>query len=142
MKKRILSVLTMVVMMFAFSITAYADVYKQDPPDPNPTRYSYTLSLSSNLSFSGHTATCKSVVRGDPNLVTKIELTQCLEEDIGGGWWYRIASWDKTFYNFIAVYTTTKSNVPSGTYHVRTIAKVYSGSNFENIAIYSVTASC
>ena len=36
MKKRILSALTMVVMMFAFSITAYADVYKQDPPDPDP----------------------------------------------------------------------------------------------------------
>ena len=139
MKKKLVSVFTAVMMLFVFSITAFAE--SDQDVSVVPMRYSYTNIVSSRISFSGHTATCRSVVEGKSS-VTKIEITQCLEEDIGGGWWYRIASWTKTFYDNYATYTNTKSSVPSGTYHTRTIATVYVGSNSECITAYSTTASC
>ena len=38
--------------------------------------------------------------------------------------------------------TTTKSGLSSGTYRLKTVAKVYSGNNYETITVYSYTASC
>lgn len=135
MKRRMFSLLTALVMIFAFGMTAYAESSQDDTIMPD--RYNYTDSIWSILSISNNTATCKSIVTGKSSLVTKIEITQSLEELLPSGWWYRHQSWSKTFYDWYAIYTTTGTIPYSGTYHVRTVAKVYAGSNYETIAIYS-----
>lgn len=135
MKKKILSLLTVFAMILAFSMTAYAESAQDETVIPD--RYNYTNTIYSILSISNNTATCTSRVTGNSSLVTKIEITQSLEELLPSGWWYRHQSWSKTFYNWYAIYTTTGTIPYSGTYHVRTVAKVYAGSNYETISIYS-----
>lgn len=135
MKKKMISLLTVFVMIFAFSMTAYAEPAQDGKVIPE--RYNYTNTIYSELSISNNTATCNSKVTGDPSMVTKIEITQSLEELLSNGWWYRHQSWSKTFYNWYAIYTTTGTVPHSGTYHVRTVAKVYAGSNYETISVYS-----
>lgn len=135
MKKKFVSIFTAIVMLFAFSVSAYAEGSSDDAPE-STAKYLYTNSISSVLSISGHTATCKSKVVGAPSMVTKIEITQSLEIQFAG-WWYRLQSWSKTFYDWVAIYTTTGTASESGTYHLRTVAKVYSGSNYETVSMYS-----
>ncbi len=135
MKKRMFSLLTALVMIFAFSLTAYADSAQDEPVTPD--RYNYTSYLFNTLSISNNTASCYSKVMGYSSMVTKIEITQSLEELLPSGWWCRHQSWSKTFYTWYAIYSTTGTIPHSGTYHVRTVARVYSGSNYETIAIYS-----
>ena len=135
MKKKMISLLTVFVMIFAFSMTAYAEPAQDGKVIPE--RYNYTNTIYSILSISNNTATCKSGVTGKSSLVTKIEITQSLEELLPSGWWYRHQSWSKTFYDWYAIYTTTGTVPHSGTYHVRTETKVYSGSNYESITVYS-----
>lgn len=135
MKKKMISLLTVFVMIFAFSMTAYAEPAQDGKVIPD--RYNYTNTIYSELSISNNAATCKSKVTGDPSMVTKIEITQSLEELLSNGWWYRHQSWSKTFYDWYAIYTTTGTVPHSGTYHVRTVAKVYAGSNYETISVYS-----
>ncbi len=135
MKKKFVSIFTAIVMLFAFSVSAYAEGSSDDAPE-TPSRYLYTNSIRSVLSISGHTATCSSKVVGAPSMVTKIEITQSLEIQFAG-WWYRLQSWSKTFYDWVAIYTTTGTASESGTYHLRTVAKVYSGSNYETVSMYS-----
>ena len=135
MKKKILSLLTVFAMILAFSMTAYAESAQDETVIPD--RYNYTNMIYSELSISNNTATCTSRVTGNSSLVTKIEITQSLEELLPSGWWYRHQSWSKTFYDWYAIYTTTGTIPYSGTYHVRTVAKVYAGSNYETISVYS-----
>lgn len=135
MKKKILSLLTVFAMILAFSMTAYAESAQDETTTPD--RYNYTSYVINTLSISNNTAQCYSKVLGYSSMVTKIEITQSLEELLPSGWWYRHQSWSKTFYDWYAIYTTTGTIPYSGTYHVRTVAKVYAGSNYETIAIYS-----
>lgn len=138
MKKKIISLLTIFVMLFAFSMTAYAESAQDVPDKPiMPDRYNYTSYLTCTISISGSTATCCSNVVGYSSMVTKIGLTQSLEELLTNGWWRSLQSWSKTFYDWYAIYTTTGTIPHSGTYRTRTLAKVYSGSNYETIEITS-----
>ena len=59
-----------------------------------------------------------------------------------GKWWIDVTSWSKTFNTYTAIYSTSKSSLSSGTYRLKTIAKVYNGSDYETITIYSSTVSC
>ena len=132
MKKAISIAVMIVLMMSTLSISAYAETV-----DINQSRFLYTSECSSHLSISNSTAYCKSKVKGYYGETTKIEITQSFEELLPSGWWYRHQSWSNTFYTWFAYYENSTSVPHSGTYHVRTTAKVYAGSNYENISIYS-----
>ena len=56
------------------------------PPDVSP-QYSYTQSCSSELSFLGTTATCKSNATGYLNETTKIVFNQTLQKQNSSGGW-------------------------------------------------------
>lgn len=131
--KKIASIIIVFVLMLS---TLKLSVSAESSED-NQSRYLYTYSCKSLLSISNNTASCNSDVQGYSGITTKIEITQCFEQLLPSGWWYRLKSWNKTFYNWYAFYNNTTTVTASGTYHVRTVAKVYSGSNYENIAIYS-----
>ena len=141
--KKLLSVLVSLAMLMGTSVTAYADPEPEIPVEPGIIEeYQYTASANSSLSISNNTATCKSVIRGFSSLATKIEITQTLQETFGGISWYYVASWNNTFYDWYAMYTNTKNPISSGNYRVKTVAKVYSGSDYETITFYSTTITC
>ena len=132
MLKRITSVGMAFILLFTiFCFQVSANEYEKE------TRYSYTHSCSSVLSISGLNASCKSSLNGYPNITTKIELTQTLEETFGGISWYYVDSWNTTVYNYYIRFTNTKSPLSSGNYHIKNVAKVYSGSSYETITFYS-----
>lgn len=141
--RRIIAILLSFVMTLGMGITAFAEPEEETPIDIGIIEeYQYTNKISSDLSISNHTATCKSVVRGDSSLATKVVVTQTLQETFDGCTWYYIDSWSKTFNSWYAIYTTSKSSLSSGTYRLKSVAKVYSGSNYETITVYSRTATC
>lgn len=135
--KRIFSLMIAVVMIMCLSVTAFA--LDEEPPVPiEPIEpYLYTKKITSYLNISSNIATCVSEVIGYPSQVTKIEITQTLQETFSGNSWYYIAGWSKTYYSSTAVYSNTKSPIGSGHYRVKTEAKVYNGSSYETIISYS-----
>ena len=139
--KKLFSLLVAVVVMLCLSMNVLAlDVEPQVPIDPEDP-YMYTQNITSTLNISSGKATCISQVLGIPSFVTKIEITQTLQQTFGGISWYYIDSWSKTYYSTTAVYSNTKSPIGSGHYRVKTEAKVYCGSSYETIISYSTTVT-
>lgn len=93
--------------------------------------YLYTGSVESNLTIVGSTAYCESVIKGD-RTVTQIYATQYLEKK-NGNKWETIASWNDFVSGNSLTMNNSKDNLDSGTYHVRTVATVYSGSKSEPV---------
>ena len=103
--------------------------------------YKYTSKIYNSMTISNKTASCKSTIMGFSDKTTKVVVTHTLEEK-SGKWWIDVTSWSKTFNTYTAIYSTSKSSLSSGTYRLKTVAKVYNGSAYETITIYSKTASC
>ena len=129
-------------MLSATNIIASAEPVVDSPIDEIVIEgYQYTSRLSSDLTFSGKTATCNSTVYGFSGITTKIVITQTLQRQSSSSWTY-VTSWSKTFNSWYGFYGNTRSSLSSGTYRLKTVAKVYSGSNYETITIYSSSVSC
>lgn len=104
-------------------------------------QYVYTSRVTSSLIITSKTATCESVVKGYPDKVTKITVTQELQKK-DGSTWTSIRGRGKTVYTFSTSFVQTYSSIDSGTYRVKTIAKVYSGTSYETFTAYSTAVSC
>lgn len=139
MKKFICLVLTVILTCcITVSVSAsFEDVAITDKVDA---RYAYANRIESTLSISSKNATCQSTVQGSSKTVTKIVIKQTLQYKSGTKW-LDVTSWVKTN-TFSLRFNNTKYNIGSGTYRVKTVAKVYNGSAYETITIYSKTASC
>ena len=140
MKKFICLVLTVILTCcITVSVSAsFEDIAITDKVDA---RYAYTNRIESTLSISSKNATCQSTVQGSSKTVTKIVIKQTLQYKSGTKW-LDVASWVKTVNTFSLRFNNTKYNIGSGTYRVKTIADVYSGSKYETVTAYSKTASC
>ncbi len=93
--------------------------------------YLYTGSAKSNLAVLSSTAYCKSEIKGD-STVTKISATQYLEKK-NGNKWDIIDFWSDSVNGSSLTMSNSKDNLSSGTYHLRTVATVYSGSKYEPV---------
>lgn len=93
--------------------------------------YLYTGSAKSNLAILSSTAYCKSEIKGD-STVTKIYATQYLEKK-NGNKWDIVDYWSDSVNGSSLTMSNSKDNLGSGTYHLRTVATVYSGSNSEPV---------
>lgn len=127
MKKSIIAILLAISVLFStgISVCAYGGGNTASP------YYLYTGSVESNLTIVGNTAYCKSVIKGD-STVTQIYATQYLEKK-NGNKWETIASWNDFVSGNSLTMNNSKDNLDSGTYHVRTVATVYSGSKSEPV---------
>lgn len=130
MKKTITCVLTIIILSLQI-ISAYATDIETVEGGEVTQNYSYTLSCSSSLSISSRNATCKSRIVGMTS-VTKISITQKLQKKSNGSW-TNVKTWSKTYNSTSALYTNSKTSLSKGTYRTRTVAKVYSGSNYETV---------
>ena len=140
--KKVISTIISVVIMLCLSLTAFAEPELQTPSDDDiSVCYLYTDKISGTLSISNKAATCKSTVRGISGTTAKIVITLTLQKKNGSSW-NKYSSWTKTFNSWYAIYSNSKESLSSGTYRVKTVAKVYNGSAYETITIYSKTASC
>lgn len=127
MKKSIIAILLALSVLFStgISVCAYGGGNTASP------YYLYTGSVESTLIISSKTAYCESTITGD-STVTKIYATQYLEKKNGDKWDY-VDSWSDSVNGNSLTMNNSKDNLDSGTYHVKTVATVYSGSKSEPV---------
>lgn len=98
--------------------------------------YLYTDSVNCNLTISGGVASCKSTVYGISGTTTKIVVTQTLQ-----GKRRNVMAQnnrlEQNFYSWYCSYPNSFSPIGSGTYRVKTVAKVYNGTSYETVTVYS-----
>ena len=99
-------------------------------------RFSYT-----NFTFTGLDITtqgaayCLANVEGYDGITTKIEIQMILQKSIKRRW-TDMATWEGTFYDVVGT-LSENTTVTTGTYRVKAIYTVYSGSAYEEITAYS-----
>lgn len=99
--------------------------------------YVYTDHLTTTLSISSNKeASCKTTIYGNPDTATKIVVTQYLEKKNGDSW-DEVTHWTDTFENWWCNDTNSYTITESGIYRLRSVAKVYSGTKYENVDITS-----
>lgn len=127
MKKSIIAIFLALSVLFStgISVCAYCGENTVSP------YYLYTHSVESDLTIVDSTAYCESVIKGD-RTVTQIYATQYLEKK-NGDKWETVASWSDSVNGSSLTISNSKDNLDSGTYRVRTVATVYSGTKSEPI---------
>ena len=140
--KKLLALLVSSIMVCGGGISVCAEPQLSTPVEGEFTEYyKYTSKIYNSMTISNKPASCKSTIMGFSDKTTKVVVTHTLEKK-SGKWWIDVTSWSKTFNTYTAIYSTSKSSLSSGTYRLKTIAKVYNGSDYETITIYISTASC
>lgn len=134
MLKRILALVMCLVLMCGMSIAVSAESGNNQVQP----RYSYTNIVSATLRNSSGKALCVGDVEGYPGTTTKIVLTMTLQKKTLLLFWGTEKEWTITVNDYTAALSKTVS-VDSGTYRVKVEAKVYSGSNYENVDCTSPT---
>lgn len=101
---------------------------------------SYSTALPSTeatiFGISDGEASCTTTIYGIPGTTTKIVVTQYLEKKNGNSWG-EVTHWTDTFENWWCNFTNPYTITESGTYRLRSEAKVYSGTKYENVDITS-----
>ena len=139
--KRTLALILTIAIMCGLSTSALALERSVNNQNEAGLYYLYTNNVSSTISISSKTATCRSTVVGQSGVTTKIVITQRLQKKVDGSW-TNVKSWTNTYNQTSAVFINTKASLASGTYRTRTIAKVYKGTAYETIYANSVTTTC
>ncbi|WP_028509276.1 hypothetical protein [Ruminococcus sp. NK3A76] len=140
--KKIISAILSLVLVFNCGSAAFAEgEYDTHEDEITTEEYIYTRQISNYLSISNNTASCLSTVMGYPDVTTKIRIEQILQKKNGSSWSNKVY-FINTYNTYIAIYSTQKSDLQSGTYRLKTIAKVYSGDDYETITKYSNTCTC
>ena len=121
------------VIVFAFSVFCLPV-----SADEDAVTYLYTRKCNSEISISSLNATCTSYLSGYYGTTTKIEVTQTLQVK-NGAQWRKCEAWSATYYNYYCNYVNNRSVYSGNQYRVKSEFKVYSGSSYENITVYSST---
>lgn len=127
MTKRIFSILLAVIIFTMIPLGVSAEAAVQP-------RYTYTAVHSAALVIKDDVATVEGYVDGYSS-VTSIRLTLTLQKKVLW-WWSDVTEWGKTVQDNYASMSKTES-VGGGTYRVKLVATVYSGSASETVEGYS-----
>lgn len=92
--------------------------------------------ITSEIEISSKTAICKSTIFLDSS--QKISVTQYLQRKNGDNW-ETVDSWSKTQSCKKLTFENKRSYLIAGTYRTRTIAKIFTGSNYEKVIKNSVS---
>lgn len=134
--RKVFSILMSLLMCFSLSLTASAQTVSTTNIQPY---YEKAYDATSKLTISGTTATCKSYVRGDSEVI-KISAEQYLQKQ-GVLWiWstYDGAEWTKTVYSNTLTMSNTKTGLSSGKYRLKTIFTLTDKQGeTETITVYS-----
>ncbi len=117
--KKVVSVLAILLLCFSVPVTASASVVPVGVVQPY---YEKADMAISELIINGTTATCRSLVKGYPDVV-EITAVQYLEKQ-GFLWiWgtYDNTMWSKTVNSKTLTMSNTKTGLPNGKYRLRTV---------------------
>lgn len=129
MKRKVIAIMLAISALFSMGVPVCA-YNGENTASPY---YLYTYSVESDLIIVNGTAYCKSIITGD-STVTKIYATQYLEKKNGDKWEIvKGCTWSDSVKGKSLTISNSKDNLGSGTYRVRTVGTVYSGSNSEPI---------
>lgn len=134
MFKKILALIMCVVLMCGMTMAVSAESAESQVQP----RYTYTSTITATLRNSNGKALCLGDVEGYSDTTTKIVLTVTLQKRTLLLFWTTEKEWTTTVNDFYATISKTVA-VDSGTYRVKVEAKVYSGSNYENVDCTSPT---
>ncbi|MBR1864152.1 MAG: hypothetical protein IJ806_08720 [Ruminococcus sp.] len=141
MLRKVFSLVSALALIATMSFSVSANEFDTIIDDgPIIEEYSYTSSATIGFGIVNKQATCDCSLIGYSGTTTKITVTQTLQRKDGNSW-YDVTSWSDTFYNWYCNFANT-TTLPSGTYRHKTVFKVYSGSSYETITLYSVEDSC
>lgn len=98
--------------------------------------YLYTSRIVTSFGIYEGEASCATTVYGISGTTSKIEVTQYLEKKNGNAW-EEVTHWSDTFESWWCNFTNSYIITESGTYRLRSVAKVYSGTKYENVDITS-----
>lgn len=99
-------------------------------------RFSYTNYTFTGLDITTNgTAYCSSCVEGYDGITTKVNIKMILQKSIKRRW-TDMVSWEGTF-NDMEGFLDEQTTVTTGTYRVKAVYTVYSGSAYEEITGYS-----
>lgn len=135
MFKKILALVMCVVLMCGTGLIASAET-AENQIQP---RYDYTNIISTSLNNVSGKAQCVGNVAGYSGTTTKIVMKMTLQKKTLF-WWSKVQEWSLTSNTYYATLSKTVA-VESGTYRVKLVATVYSGSNSEEVDNYSQTNS-
>ena len=131
MFKKSLALVMALVMLLSFTAVSYA---ANDGTAIQP-RYDYTKNHVENLSITNGTASCSATLTGINGTTTKVVIKMTLQKKTLL-WWSEAESWTATYNTYYGTLSKT-ATVKSGTYRVKAVYTVYSGSNSESITDYS-----
>lgn len=148
MLKKFLALVMCIVIMCSMGVVAnaqgissvnddYALTVSESGESQIQPRYDYTATISCSLNNSSGKAQCVGVVGGYSGTTTKIVIKMTLQKKTLF-WWSKVQEWSSTTNAHTAAMSKTVS-VDSGTYRVKLVATVYSGSKSEEIEMYSKT---
>jgi hypothetical protein len=138
MLKKVFAVLMCGVMLLSASLSVGASAPEQTTPvleDVQP-RLNYISSATSNLSFSGHMATCTAELKGIAGKTTAVWITMKLQKKTLW-WWSDVNSWIKYFDTKDARYSLVYPVDGGGTYRLVSEFTAKSGSAEETITVTS-----
>ena len=134
--KKVFSLLAILLLCFSLPVKASASAVSFDVVQPY---YEKAFDAKSRLFISDTTATCRSEVKGDSDVV-KITATQYLQKQ-GFLWiWstYDDAEWTKTVYSNTLTMSNTKTALSSGKYRLKTVFTLTDkNGKTETITVYS-----
>lgn len=129
MKRKVIAIMLAISALFSMGVPVCA-YNGENTVSPY---YLYTGSVKSNLTIVNGTAYCESIIMGD-RTVTQIYATQYLEKKNGDKWEVvKTCIWSDSVKGKSLTISNSKDNLGSGTYRVRTVGTVYSGSNSEPV---------
>lgn len=131
--KTVICLLMSLLLLLPLNIMASAASVTESQVQP---RWSYTdITYVDVLIDSDGTATCIADIEGYDGITTKIYIKMTLQK-YTFLWWSKVESWETTINDFYGFLSET-TQVGSGTYRVKAEYTVYSGSNSEDITMYS-----
>ena len=99
-------------------------------------RFSYTNFAAASLDITTQgVASCLATAEGYNGITTKVEIQMILQKSIKRRW-TDMVTWEGTF-NGMDGYLNELTTVTTGTYRVKAVFTVYSGSAYEEITVYS-----
>lgn len=137
MFKRILALVVAIVLLFTLSVVSFAEPISEGTAIQP--RYNYTDKFNETLTIASGTATCKATLAGISGTTTKVVIKMTLQKKTLL-WWSEVETWSTTSNTYYGTLTKTAA-VKSGTYRVKAVYTVYSGSNSESITDYSAQKS-
>ena len=98
--------------------------------------FAYTAVNQTTITIDSGTATCDAYLGGYAGITTSISITMTLQKKVLL-WWNTVETWTMSVDDWSANLTRTHTGLGSGTYRVKAVYVVYSGSNSETITSYS-----